>query len=299
MARIGFIGLGHMGLPMAIQLIKAGHQVMGFDLQPIQLESLRSMGGRIAANVKEAACSAEFVITMLQTGEQVKRVTMGAEGIFESMPKGLCYIDCSTIDVGTARELHLSAEVKGILAVDAPVSGGVAGASAATLTFMVGGLEEVVLKVQPILSAMGKKVIHAGGAGSGQAAKICNNMMLGISMIAVSEAFILAKTLGLTPQKLYEVVTNASGQCWVMNHYVPVAGVLDNVPANRDYQPGFTAAMMLKDLCLSQHVAEASGVTLPMSERATALYQQLNDSGKAELDFSAIMTLLSNFKPSV
>lgn len=289
MARIGFIGLGHMGLPMAMHLIKAGHQVTGFDLQQAPLEQLLSLGGRVASNVHEAALSKDFVITMLQTGEQVKKVTMSEEGIFQIMQKGSFYIDCSTIDVGTAREVHSDAETQGIFVVDAPVSGGVAGANAATLTFMVGGLEEVVLEVRPILSLMGKTIIHAGSAGSGQAAKICNNMILGISMIAVSEAFVLAEKLGLTPQKLYEVVTNASGQCWVMNSYVPVAGVLENVPANRQYAPGFTVAMMLKDLCLSQHVADESGVKLPMAERATALYQQFSDSGKADLDFSAII----------
>lgn len=291
MANIGFVGLGHMGLPMALNLIKAEHHVVGFDLQQTALEALAAHGGKIALDVHDAARNADVVITMLQTGQQVKHVALGDTGILSTLKQGALFMDCSTIDVASSRELHQAAETRGVLAVDAPVSGGVSGAGAATLTFMVGGTEDAFVRVSPILTAMGKKIIHAGAAGSGQAAKICNNMILGISMIAVSEAFILAEKLGLTPQKLFEVVSNASGQCWVMNTYVPVPGVLENVPANREYAPGFTVAMMLKDLCLSQHVAETSGVTLPMAERATALYQQFNDAGQANLDFSAIIKL--------
>jgi 3-hydroxyisobutyrate dehydrogenase len=253
------------------------------------LKQLAAHGGRVASDAQDATRNADMVITMLQTGQQVKQVAMGEEGILSTLKQGALFIDCSTIDVASSRDLHQEAAARGILTVDAPVSGGVAGASAATLTFMVGGDEDAFLLASPILAAMGKKIIHAGAAGSGQAAKICNNMILGISMIAVSEAFVLAETLGLTPQKLFEVVSNASGQCWVMNSYVPVPGVLDNVPANRQYEPGFTVAMMLKDLCLSQSVAETSGVTLPMAERATELYQQFSDAGQANLDFSAII----------
>lgn len=289
MATIGFIGLGHMGLPMALNLIKAGHCVAGFDLQKPALELLAAHGGRVAIDVQDAVRNADMVITMLQTGQQVKQVALDDAGIFTTLKPGALFIDCSTIDVASSRELHQEAEARGILMVDAPVSGGVAGASAATLTFMVGGAEDVLVRANPILSAMGKKIIHAGTAGNGQAAKICNNMILGISMIAVSEAFVLAEKLGLTPKKLFEVVSNASGQCWVMNAYVPVPGVLEHVPANRQYEPGFTVAMMLKDLCLSQSVAAASGVTLPMAEHATELYQQFNDAGQANLDFSAII----------
>lgn len=289
MATIGFIGLGHMGLPMALNLIKAGHRICGFDLQASALEQLVVHGGVAAMDVQDAARHADMVVTMLQTGQQVKQVALGEVGFLAVLKKNALYIDCSTIDVASSRELHLAAEAKGVVAIDAPVSGGVTGATAATLTFMVGGTEDAFMRATPILSVMGKKIIHAGAGGSGQAAKICNNMILGISMIAVSEAFTLAETLGLSPQKLFEVVSNASGQCWVMNSYVPVPGVLENVPANRQYAPGFTVAMMLKDLCLSQSVAEASGVTLSMAERATELYQQFNDSGHANLDFSAII----------
>lgn len=292
MTRIGFVGLGHMGFPMASNLIKTGHQVAGFDLQPNVLQQFSMVGGDVASTIQEVAREKDVVITMLQTGQQVQQVMLGEAGLLSVMPKGSLWIDCSTIDVASARQLHLEAKKSGILSVDAPVSGGVAGAAAATLTFMVGGEEEVVREANPILSAMGKKIIHAGIAGNGQAAKICNNMILGISMIAVSEAFTLAETLDLTPQKLFEVVSNASGKCWVMENYVPVPGVLENVPANHNYEPGFTVAMMLKDLCLSQKVAEESGVTLSIAEKATELYQAFNDAGNANRDFSAIGTTL-------
>lgn len=291
MARIGFIGLGHMGLPMAANLIKAGHRVTGYDLQPAPLAQLVALGGVAAQSILDAARNQEIVITMLQTGQQVQQVALGELGVLSVMQKGSLWMDCSTIDVASARKLHCEAEACGLLVVDAPVSGGVAGAAAATLTFMLGGTEEALQVASPILSVMGKKIIHAGAAGAGQAAKICNNMILGISMIAVSEAFVLAETLGLTPQKLHEVVTNASGHCWVTDHYVPVSGVLDNVPANRNYEPGFTVAMMLKDLCLSKQVAEESGKALSMANHATELYQQFSDAGNANRDFSAIILM--------
>lgn len=289
MTRIGFIGLGHMGLPMATHLIQAGHEVIGFDLQQAALANFSEKGGHAAGSAREVVIGADIVVTMLQTGQQVKDVALGKTGLLAAMSQRALYIDCSTIDVASSRELHQAAESLGIHAVDAPVSGGVAGAEAATLTFMVGGTEDSFLIAKPLLRLMGKKIIHAGIAGNGQAAKICNNMILGVSMIAVSEAFVLAESLGLPPQKLFEVVTNASGQCWVMNSYVPVPGVLENVPANHDYQPGFTVAMMLKDLRLSQAVAETMHEQLPMGQRATELYQQFNDAGNAQLDFSAII----------
>ncbi len=295
MARIGFIGLGHMGLPMAANLIKAGHCVTGYDLQSAPLAQFVSLGGVAAQTILDAARNQDIVITMLQTGQQVQQVALGESGLLSVMQKGSLWMDCSTIDVASARTLHLEAEAHGLLAVDAPVSGGVAGAAAATLTFMVGGAEDAIHVASPILSVMGKKIIHAGAAGAGQAAKICNNMILGISMIAVSEAFVLAETLGLTPQKLHEVLTNASGHCWVTDHYVPVPGVLENVPANRNYEPGFTVAMMLKDLCLSQHVAEESGKALPMANHAKDLYQQFYDAGNANRDFSAIIQLFNSY----
>lgn len=295
MARIGFVGLGHMGLPMAINLIKAGHQVTGFDLVTTAMETLAAAGGKTAASLQQVAHEQDALITMLQTGQQVKQVCLGTDGLFVFAAQGSLFIDCSSIDVMSSHEIHQQAHQAQLTVVDAPVSGGMAGAEAASLTFMVGGEEEAFQRAQPILSAMGQNIIHTGDAGSGQAAKICNNMILGISMIAVAEGFILAEKLGLTPQKLFEVVNNASGQCWVMSRYVPVPGVLDNVPANHDYQPGFTAAMMLKDLQTSQQAAHAMGVKTPLAAKATHVYQHLQAQGKEDLDFSAIYTALSTY----
>lgn len=296
MAKIGFVGLGHMGLPMAINLVKAGHHVTGYDLQPMALQNFAAAGELIAHNLQEAAHKQDIIITMLQTGQQVLRVCHGKDGLLQHMAAETLFIDCSTIDVNSARELHQLAKTNGIHAVDAPVSGGTAGAAAGTLTFMVGGEEVAFKAAHPILSAMGQKIIHTGIAGSGQAAKICNNMILGISMIAISEAFVLAEQLHLSPQKLFEVVSNASGQCWAMTKYAPVAGVLDNVPANNDYKPGFAAAMMLKDLILSQDSAESVHVTTPLAAKATELYQRFIDQGLGDTDFSAIIKLITDGK---
>jgi len=289
-ANIGFVGLGHMGLPMAINLIKAGHKVTGFDLQPESLLAFANQGGIAATHLQQCAENQEIIITMLQTGQQVKQVCLDNEGLY-AIAQGL-HIDCSTIDVQSSRELHKAAAESGLDMVDAPVSGGVGGAVAAILTFMVGGTATAFTKAQPILGAMGKKIIHTGDASSGQAAKICNNMILGISMIAVSEAFVLAEKLGLSAQKLHEVVTNASGQCWVMSQYVPVADVLPNVPANNGYKAGFATAMMLKDLVLSQQSAQQADIHTTLGEVATMVYQEFNDAGYGELDFSAIIKMV-------
>lgn len=298
MARIGFIGLGHMGLPMALSLIKAEHIVTGFDLQQEALTNLAKEGGLAAQSLKDAAINQDILITMLQTGQQVLEVCLGDKGLFSQAPANSLYIDCSSIDVQSSRELHQQALAHPLYVVDAPVSGGVAGATAATLTFMVGGREESFEKAKPILAAMGKKIIYTGSAGSGQAAKICNNMILGVSMIAISEAFILAERLGLSPQKLFEVVNNSSGQCWAMSQYVPFPGILPNVPASKDYQPGFTTAMMLKDLRLSQSSAANVGVETPLGAHAAAIYQQFNDEEQGHLDFSAIIRTLAKGQPS-
>lgn len=294
MAHIGFVGLGHMGLPMAINLLKAGHHVMGFDLNATAMEAFTKAGGMPATSVPHLAQENEILITMLQTGEQVMRVCLGESGLFSTANQGTLFIDCSSIDVNCSHNIHQQASAYGITSVEAPVSGGVTGAVSATLTFMVGGREDVVVAATPILTLMGKKIIHTGDIGTGQAAKICNNMILGISMIAVAEAFTLANQLGLSPQKLFEVVTNASGQCWVMDRYVPVPGILDNVPANHDYQAGFTAAMMLKDLRLSQQSAMDAGITIPIAAHATQLYQQFDEMGMSGLDFSAIIKLIND-----
>ncbi|KTD72550.1 3-hydroxyisobutyrate dehydrogenase [Legionella tucsonensis] len=293
MAKIGFVGLGNMGLPMAINLLKGGHQVTGYDLQQSALQHFSHSGGLIAQNAHEAAKEKDVLITMLQNGQQVLHVCHGNNGLFQVAKKGALYIDCSTIDVNSSRELHNLAKQHHLQVVDAPVSGGVSGAGAGTLTFMVGGEEDAFHTAKPILAAMGQKIIHTGGAGSGQAAKICNNMILGISMIAISEAFILAEQLQLSPQKLFEVVSNASGQCWAMTKYAPVPGVLENVPANNDYKPGFAAAMMLKDLLLSQDSAHSVNVSTPLGAKATAIYQHFIDQGLGDADFSAIIKLIS------
>lgn len=287
MAKIGFIGLGHMGLPMAINLLKAGHDVIGLDLQKEATQALAKAHGHIAKDVFELADSRDFIISMLQTGEQVESIFLGKQGLYQNMGKAI-HIDSSTISVEAAKRLHSAAEEQGLASLDAPVSGGVTAAIAGSLTFMIGGQEETFNKAIPILKSMGKQLFHAGAGGSGQAAKICNNMLLGISMIAVSEAFALGERFGLNPQKLFETINYSSGQCWVLSRYIPVPGVLPNVPANNKYQPGFTNAMMLKDLDLSQEAARALDLETPMAEKAEAIYKALNEKGLDQLDFSSV-----------
>src|ERR1700754_3477783 len=266
MARIGFIGLGNMGLPMAQNLIKAGHQVEGVDVNPASVEKLKAAGGTGVETAKIAAARADVVITMLPSGKEVREIYLGVGGIVENANAGTLLIDCSTIDVESARVVSAAAEARGLLMLDAPVSGGVGGASAGTLTFMVGGSERAFERALSILQAMGKTIVHAGGAGNGQAAKICNNMILGISMIAVCESFLLAEKLGLDADKLFEIASQSSGQSWAMTGYCPVPGLVPTSPANRDYQAGFTAAMMLKDLKLAQDASSAAGASTALGE---------------------------------
>jgi 3-hydroxyisobutyrate dehydrogenase len=292
MARIGFIGLGNMGLPMAHNLIKAGHQVEGVDVGYAATDRLRAVGGAVAETPKIAAARADVVITMLPAGPHVRAVYLGPNGVIENANAGTLLIDCSTIDVAAAREVSAAAEERGLLMLDAPVSGGIAGAAAGTLTFMVGGSERAFVRAQSILQVMGQTIVHAGGAGNGQAAKICNNMILGVSMIAVSEAFVLAEKLGLDKQKLFDISSKSSGQCWSMTNYCPVPGPVPTSPANRDYQAGFTAAMMLKDLKLAQEAASAAGARTPMGAEAAALYDKYVDSGEASRDFSGIFRFI-------
>ena len=292
MARIGFIGLGNMGLPMAQNLIKAGHQVEGVDINPASLEKLKIAGGTSVETAKIAAARADVVITMLPSGKEVRAVYLGPGGIIENANAGTLLIDCSTIDVETARAVAGEAEKKGLLMLDAPVSGGVGGAAAATLTFMVGGSAQALTRAQSILEKLGRTIVHAGGAGNGQAAKMCNNMILGVSMIAVSEAFVLAEKLGLDHQKLFDISSKSSGQCWSMTTYCPVPGLVPTSPANRDYQAGFTAAMMLKDLKLSQEAAKAGGVNTQLGADATRIYSAYVESGEAGRDFSGIIRFI-------
>ena len=292
MARIGFIGLGNMGLPMAQNLLKAGHQVEGVDVTTVATDRLKAAGGAVAETHKIAAARADVVITMLPAGQQVREVYLGPGGIIENANAGTLLIDCSTIDVETARVVGAAAEAKGLLMLDAPVSGGVMGATNATLTFMVGGPERAFARAESILQTMGKTIVHAGGSGNGQAAKICNNMMLGIAMIAVSEGFLLAEKLGLDAKKLFDIASKSSGQTWAMTGYCPVPGLVPTSPANRDYQAGFTTAMMLKDMKLSQAAAKAAGAKTTMGAVAAVLYGQYADSGEEGRDFSGIIQFL-------
>ncbi|MFN3658793.1 MAG: 3-hydroxyisobutyrate dehydrogenase [Pseudolabrys sp.] len=289
MARIGFIGLGNMGLPMAQNLIKAGHQVEGVDVNPAAVEKLKAAGGASVETAGVAAGRADAVITMLPSGKEVREIYLGPGGIVESANPGTLLIDCSTIDVESARAVAKEAEARGLLMLDAPVSGGVGGATGGTLTFMVGGPTQAFIRAQTILEKMGKTIVHAGGAGNGQAAKICNNMILGISMIAVSEAFVLAEQLGLDHQKLFDIASKSSGQCWSLTSYCPVPGPVPTSPANRDYAAGFTAAMMLKDLKLSQEAAKSAGADTALGAHAAKIYQSYVDSGEAGRDFSGII----------
>jgi 3-hydroxyisobutyrate dehydrogenase len=292
MARVGFIGLGHMGLPMAQNLLKAGHAVEGVDLNPAALDLLKAAGGGVAETAKIAAARCDVVVTMLPSGKEVREVYLGPAGIIESANAGTLLIDSSTIDVTTAREVAAAAEAKGLFMIDAPVSGGVGGAQAGTLTFMVGGNDRAFERAKSLLEAMGKTIVHAGGPGNGQAAKICNNMILGISMIAVSEAFVLAEKLGLDAQKLFDISSKSSGQCWALTSYCPVPGPVPTSPANRDYQPGFTAAMMLKDLKLAQDAARSTSAKTPLGAGAAAVYEQYVQTGEAGRDFSGIIRFL-------
>jgi 3-hydroxyisobutyrate dehydrogenase len=289
MAKIGFIGLGNMGLPMAQNLLKAGHAVQGFDVSKAQLDALVAAGGRAAASAKAAVAGAETVITMLPAGAQVREVYLGDAGVLAAVGAGTLLIDSSTIDVATARAVAAAAERRGLAMLDAPVSGGVGGAQAGTLTFMVGGGEAAFARALPILEKMGKTIVHAGGPGNGQAAKICNNMILGVSMIAVSEAFVLAEKLGLDAQKLFDISSKSSGQCWSMTTYCPVPGPVPTSPANRDYKAGFTAAMMLKDLKLAQAAAMAAGARTPLGADAAKIYSQYVESGEGPRDFSGVI----------
>jgi len=292
MSRIAFIGLGNMGLPMAQNLLKAGHQVEGVDVNPAALAKLTAAGGSIDETAKGAASRADVVITMLPSGKEVREVYLGSSGIVENANAGTLLIDCSTIDVETARAVAAQAESRGLLMLDAPVSGGVGGATAATLTFMVGGSAQAFARAQSILEKMGKTIVHAGGAGNGQAAKICNNMILGVSMIAVSEAFVLAEKLGLDHQKLFDISSKSSGQCWSLTTYCPVPGPVPTAPSNRDYAGGFATALMLKDLKLAQSAAQNAGATTPLGAEAAQLYSLFAAKGHASTDFSGIIKML-------
>jgi 3-hydroxyisobutyrate dehydrogenase len=289
MTVIAFIGLGNMGNPMAANLVKAGHQVRGFDLVADNLKTATSNGVTVSDSAAAAVEGADVVVTMLPAGKHVLAVY---GDIVAAAGKGTLFIDSSTIDVDSARKAHAIAGEAGMLSIDAPVSGGVGGAEAGTLTFMAGGSGEAFAKAEPVLQPMAGKIVHCGDAGAGQAAKICNNMILGISMIGVGEAFVLAEKLGLSHQALFDVASTSSGQCWSLTTYCPVPGPVPTSPANRDYKPGFAAALMLKDLKLAQEAAQSAGAVTPLGAEAAQLYALFEAMGHGGTDFSGIIRFL-------
>lgn len=298
MARVGFIGLGNMGGGMAANLAKNGHDVRAFDLSAEALARAKAAGCLPVAGAAEAVDGAEAIVTMLPAGTHVAQVY--AEAVFPGASPQAVLIDCSTIDVSVARQLAEQAQAKGLLAVDAPVSGGIAAASAGTLTFMVGGTREAFGQAEPFLADMGKTVVHAGASGAGQAAKMCNNLVLASTMIATCEAFALAEKLGLDAQVFYDIASKATAQSWSMTSYCPVPGVGPTSPADNDYQGGFATALMLKDLRLATSAAQGAGAAVPMTARAQALYEAFAERGEGATDFSGIINMLrSGDLPSV
>ena len=280
--KIGFIGLGNMGKPMALNLLKDGHEVIGFDTVPTNLEGIT-----MATSAADAAIGVDFVITMLPNGEILQSV---ADKVLKTMTKGAALLDCSTVDVDSTRSVARWAEAKGIIPIDAPVSGGIGGASDGTLTFMVGGSEEGFTKAKPLFDVMGQKTVHCGPSGNGQAAKICNNMILGATMIVTCEAFALADKLGLDRQAMFDVVSTSSGYSWTMNTYCPAPGIGPTSPSDNEYKPGFASELMVKDLRLSQQAAEMADADTPIGQMALKLYEKFvfNEDGKGK-DFSAML----------
>ncbi|WP_294535024.1 3-hydroxyisobutyrate dehydrogenase [uncultured Rhodoblastus sp.] len=292
MTKIAFIGLGNMGLPMAANLVRAGHDVSGFDFSAAALQRAWEAGIAGAESGASAAKGAEVVLTMLPMGKHLIEAYTGDNGLLAAANPKTLFIDCSTVDIESAHVAHEAAAKAGMLSVDAPVSGGVGGATAGTLTFMVGALDDAFNAAKPVLAAMGKKIVHCGDAGAGQAAKICNNMILGVSMIAVSEAFVLGEKLGLSHRALFDVASNSSGQCWSLTSYCPVPGPVATSPANNSFKPGFAAALMLKDLKLSQAAAENAGATTALGLHATRIFDAFVAAGGADKDFSGVIEFL-------
>jgi 3-hydroxyisobutyrate dehydrogenase len=293
--RVAVVGLGNMGGPMAANLVKAGHQVTGFDLVPAAVEAAAATGVTVASSGADAVRDADIVITMLPAGRHVLSAYHGSddvEGLLAAARPGTVFVDSSTIDVADARSAAAAATAAGHRALDAPVSGGTVGAAAGTLTFMVGATDEDFAEVAPVLSAMARKVVHCGASGAGQAAKVCNNMILAISMIAVSEAFVLGEALGLTNEALFEVASNATGQCWALNTNCPVPGPVPTSPANRDYAPGFATTLMAKDLGLAANAVSASGVDAQLGLAAARIYTELAEGDRAGQDFSTVINVI-------
>jgi len=292
MTRIAFIGLGNMGLPMARNLLAKGHAVTGFDLSEAARAALVEAGGTVAASAPEAVREAEAVVTALPAARHVRAVYGGEEGMLAAAAPDTLFIDCSTIDVATARAVAGEAAERGQAMVDSPMSGGVGGATAGTLSFMVGGSEAAFARAKPVLEAMGRNIFHAGEAGAGAAAKLCNNLMLAIQMIGVAEGFNLARALGLDAQKLYDISSTATARCWSLNDYCPEPGPVPAAPSNRDYQPGFAAELMLKDLRLAMEAAQAGGVSSPLGAQAAQIYALMDLAGQGGRDFSGVIRLL-------
>lgn len=292
MGKIAFIGLGNMGSGMCANLCKAGMDISAYDLSPAAMDRAAQAGAGVAASAEEAAAGADLVVTMLPAGSHVLDVYFDTGRVARAVAPEALFIDCSTIAVEDAREAHRLAAQAGFSMLDAPVSGGVAAAEAGSLTFMVGGEAQDFARAEPVLAAMGKNIFHAGGAGNGQAAKIANNMLLGVSMIATCEAFNLAEKLGLDAQTFFDISSKASGQCWSMTSYCPAPGPVPTAPSNRDYQPGFSVAMMLKDLKLAMGAAESAKAATDFGKAAEAAYQALADDGHGSRDFSVPMLKL-------
>ena len=295
MTRIAFIGVGNMGLPMVRNLLAAGHEVRAYDVSPDALAEAVQTGAGEAVSLADAVTAAEMVITMLPEGRHVRAVYLGDggnDGILGHAPREALLADCSTIDIASARDVAATASQSGYEMIDAPVSGGVTGAVAGTLTFMVGGSAAGYERAKAILAAMGRNVAHIGGPGHGQATKICNNMMAGIAIIAASEVFCLGEALGLDPKKLYDVLSTSTGQTWMMDHMHPVPGIVDSAASNRNYAPGFKAVLMAKDLGLAQSAAADTGTSTPLGANAAALFRMLCQNGAGELDCSAVYKLV-------
>ena len=291
MSKIAFIGLGHMGLPMACNLVKAGHAVTGFDLVPSALEQLVAAGGKAAVSAREAIEGAQVVVSMLPASRQVEGLYLGEDGLLAYIAPGSLVLECSTIAPDSARKVHKAAAELGIDLLDAPVSGGTAGAAAGTLTFMTGGAASTLEKARDVLGAMGKNIFHAGAAGAGQVAKVCNNQLLAVHMIGTAEAMALGVANGLEPAALAEIMRLSSGGNWSLEKYNPWPGVMENVPSSRDYSGGFAAELMTKDLGLAQESAQSTGSSTPMGALALQLYRMMIKRGEGKLDFSAVQKL--------
>jgi 3-hydroxyisobutyrate dehydrogenase len=296
MARIAFIGLGNMGGPMSINLVKAGHQVRGYDIVAEKTARAAAGGVEAATSNPDAAKDADFVFTMLPTGKEVREVLVDIDKVMDVVGPGTIIVDSSTTDLGATDYIHNEAAKRGLTLIDSPVSGGMAGAEAGTLTFMAGGDAAAIDRAEPVFLAMGKQMVRAGGPSAGQAVKVCNNMLLGISMVGTCEAIALGEAAGVDHQVLFDVISTSTGSCWSMNVNCPMPDMVDTAPANREYTPGFTAKLMLKDLTLSQAAAAKTGAVTPLGEHARSLYEAFCDDRDGEIDFSAMVQMVRDMR---